>query len=179
MDEFWAVVWGASIALIASVVGGLLTSVVGPWLSRRADKADREQQAAAVARESVRAALQDISIGMNSALFAMGRDDQEALKVAQYAVNRAQITLRMWTSHEERDVELAVYSVMGTEEVNDAVLAVSAWEDVAARWFRGVLHPKNFMNEFEESLERRAPLAEQWRAEQRARDAGPTPGLGQ
>jgi len=171
MDDFWAVVWGASIALFASVIGGLLTSVVGPWLSRRAAKADRDEQAVAVAREAVRSAVQDVAIGMNNWLFAMGRGDQDGKKLAQHAVNEAQVALRMWTTHEERSLETSVYTVMGNSEVNEALVAVAAWEDQTARWFRGVLDADDFMSEFEEAIERNTPLAAKWRAAEEANAA--------
>lgn len=168
MDDFWGVIWGATIALVASVVGGLLTSVVGPWLTRRADQADRKQQAAALTRETVRGALRDISIGMNNRINALGAGDEEAGNLAMQAVTEAQITLRLWTTHEEVDIETLVHSVLATGDVNEALIRVATWEEQTALWFRGVLEAKDFESSYDAALEKRAPLAERWRAEQAA-----------
>lgn len=178
MDDFWGVIWGAGIALFASVIGGLLTAVVGPWLARRAARAEENRRSAAASRAQVRTALSAVAIGMNHWLFAREAGDQDGVKKARYEVAEAQIALRMWTSTDEKDVDGLIYGVMGSGEFNDSLLRVTAWEHATSRWFRGDLDASGVGKAYEENLETGAPLAAKWREEDARVEAATSPTTG-
>jgi hypothetical protein len=144
MDDSWAILWGAGIALFSSVLGGALTSLIGPWLARRADEKVRLAQASDASREVVRGALRDLAIGLQQWLDGKLKLDQELISRGELAVVEAQATLRLWTSHEEREVESTVTAVLGAPDVGQAVLRVAAWETCAALWFRDQLDSEEF-----------------------------------
>lgn len=137
MDDSWAILWGAGIALFSSILGGVLTSLVGPWMTRRADERVRLAQTSDASREVVRGALRDVGIGLHQWIDGKLKGDPELTSLGESAVVEAQATLRLWTSHEEREVESTVTTVLGAPDTGGAILRVAAWETCAAFWFRG------------------------------------------
>lgn len=165
MDGVAGVLWGAVIALVASVLGGLLTAVVGPWLGRRAEHRARERQAAteaAAERERVlRDVIQRISEGLRLWAEAWGRSQRAARDQARHEVRDANLVLRLWTSDVERSVGMCVVDVLEADHPFDAVNRYSAWDDAALQWFRGTLPVEDFGRVYRELIAKQADWAEE------------------
>lgn len=172
MDDSWAVLYGAGVALVASILGGVLA---GPWLTRRADERVRVHQASDAAREVVRGALRDIAIGLHHWLGGKTQGDAKRAAKGEQVVVEAQTTFRLWTSHEEREIESSVYGVLAAEDAPGAVVLLGTWEACAALWFRGELDATKLGREFREGVERNAAKAEAWRTEINERSENQAP----
>jgi len=161
MDDFWAVVWGASIALIASIVGGLLTAVVGPALSRRAEAVTRREQRRTVADDEKRRVLRETVHDLDQALRlwveAIGTSRQTDANEHRLEARKALVTLNLWITEEERAVADTALHVLTNREKWDAVLWYSAWSDTAASWFRGTTEPRDFQKQYEHYADESRP----------------------
>lgn len=157
MDDFWGVVWGASIALVASVTGGALTAVVGPWLARTADERSRRDERALVAAEEkrrvVRESIHVISEGLRKRAEALSLDSPNVVQKQRLEVRAELIRLRLWTSEDERQVAETVVDALATNDVFDAVAAFGAWDRCAVAWFRGALAGADFEDAFDADIE--------------------------
>jgi len=148
MDDFWGVVWGASIALVASVIGGFMTSVLGPLLSRRADQRAQLVDAETERRERIRQAIQDASVCLRRAVFAWDKNDKDARDRHLEDADVISITLRLSTTHAERLVEQNLTVVMAESTRNELLIGAAAWEVAASDWFRGVVENGDFQEAF-------------------------------
>lgn len=171
MDDFWAVVWGASIALVASVIGGFMTSVLGPWLARRADEKQSEGAQIAEKREVLRQALWDAMIAVR-AYATHPWEDQDQQLANMDALDVPLLRIRLWTDHDERAVADSLQEVAAQTEQDEALNLAPAWEEVAVRWFRGELRSEHFAAEFK----RVGDVRRTWRnAEKLNGESTPTP----
>lgn len=163
MDDVSGVLWGALIALVASVLGGLLTAVVGPWLARRAEHRAREKQAAAeraAERERVlRDSIQRVSEGLRLWCEAWGQGKTEDQRMARRSVREANLTLRLWTSEEEKSVGACVVHALRAENEFDAAVRYGAWDDAVLQWFRGALPVEDFGRTYRELIANQADWA--------------------
>jgi hypothetical protein len=154
MDDFWAVIWGASIALVASVIGGFMTSVIGPWVARRADAKAAKLAAADARRDVLRQAIWDASIALRAYAVAPQNDLARIIETMD-EVELHMVKIRLWTTHEERAVADCLMRVLAVTD-RSVVIAISpAWEEVAARWFRRDVNNESFTAEFERVGEER------------------------
>jgi hypothetical protein len=164
MEEFSGVLWGALIALVASVLGGLLTAVVGPWLARRSELRTRAAQKAAEAaaeRETVlKDAIKRISEGLRLWAEAWGRSNTPEKEEHRREVREANLTLRLWTTDAERAVGMCVVNVLEAKHPYDAVNRYSAWDDAALQWFRGTLSADQFGQAYQRLVAAQAEEAE-------------------
>jgi hypothetical protein len=167
MDDFWGVVWGASIALIASIVGGLLTAVVGPALSRRAEVAARKEERRTVADDEKRRVLRETIHALDQALRlwveAVGSGRQKDADARRLDAREALVTLRLWTTEEEAAVADTAVSVLMNRDKWEALLCYSAWSQTAAAWFRGTTPPEAFKEEYKRSVAATRPVVDEVR----------------
>ncbi|MBF4578933.1 hypothetical protein [Frigoribacterium sp. VKM Ac-2530] len=148
MDDFWAVVWGATIALFASVIGGFMTSVLGPLLARRADERARAKAIAEERRAVLRQAIWDASIALRN--YAVTPDSQAAEKYeAMNTVETHMVKIRLWTTHEEGAVADTLGIVMSKDEHAEVMAYAPVWEKAAAQWFRGQIADADFKERFD------------------------------
>lgn len=165
--ELAGVIWGAGIALLASIAGGLLTSVVGPALSRRAEQqaSDRARTRAAddERRSQQRAAIHAVNEGLRLWVEAWGQKKQAEKLAARLDVRRHLVTLRLWTSHEEAIVGELAMQVLTAPTAWDGVNRYGAWDDCVVRWFRGVLAPQDFAAAYVRGVEEAEADQEQQR----------------
>lgn len=158
VDDFWGVIWGASIALVASIVGGALTALAGPALARKAEAKERLRVSEAERREVVRQAIQDASLAMRRASIAWIADQDAATVALTEEIDVISISLRLRTTQDEAVVERSL-GFASIQDTHEAFIAHSvAWERVAALWFRGTVTNEDFedaLTEEREHLERR------------------------
>ena len=144
MDEFWGVVWGASIALVASVVGGALTALVGPALARRAEASSKEVASEQERWETIRQAIQDASVLMRRASMAWEMGEKRKAEMILEEVDVVAITLRLRTTHEERSIARALSHASAEEDARSLIIHSVAWERAAADWYRGAVSTEDF-----------------------------------
>lgn len=168
MDDAWAVVWGAGIALVASVIGGFMSSVVGPLVSHRADQRIRDRSAADDRRAVLQRAILDASVALRAYWFARSLGDDKLTIEKMDVAERHMLTIKLWTTEEESAVGESLMRVLAVGDVDTIAAAAHAWEDVAARWFRGSVSNEAFVSEFErvgdDRIEFMKELAEEKRA---------------
>jgi len=156
MDDFWGVVWGASIALVASVIGGALTAVVGPWLARKADVRSRRNERDLVAADEKRRVLREaiyvISEGLRKRAEALGGGEMGVAQEHRLDVRSELIKLRLWTSEDEPYVAESVVDALSADDAWDAVAAYGAWDRCAVSWFRGALAGPDFKAAFDADI---------------------------
>jgi len=159
MGDVSGVLWGALIALLASVTGGVLTAVVGPALSRRAEERVRAEveaaQAAAERQRVLRQAIHDVSEGLRAWVEAWGSQRLDDRRRARESVRTASLQLRLWTTREERVVQ-TVTDVLTARDPYDAAARFGAWDTAAVDWFRGALPTERFAELYQATVDGQA-----------------------
>lgn len=150
MDDGWAVVFGAAIALIASVVGGVMSTVIGPFLSRRADANERKRVALEERRSVLQTTISDASLSLRAYALARRKGDPQESRETREEVANHMIRLRLWTTQEEKEVADRLMHALSLEDAEQAYAAAWAWERLAARWFRRALTDEDFADTYEQ-----------------------------
>lgn len=157
MDYVSGVLWGALIALVASVTGGVLTALVGPALARQADRRARAEAAAveaAATREKVlRESIHDIAEGLRKWVEAWGHQHWGDKAEARESVRAATLQLRLWTTIGERIVGASVTEVLTAPDAIEATARFGAWDTAAVDWFRGGIRVEEFQSMYQQALE--------------------------
>lgn len=149
MDDGWAVVFGAAIALMASVVGGVMSTVIGPFLSRRADANERKRVALEERRGVLQTTISDASLSLRAYALARVKGDQKESDQTKEEVVNHMIRLRLWTTQEEKEVADRLMHALSLEDAEETYAAAWAWERLAARWFRQALTDDDFADTYE------------------------------
>jgi hypothetical protein len=150
MDDGWAVVFGAAIALIASVVGGVMSTVIGPFLSRRADANERRRVASEERRGVLQTTISDASLSLRAYALARRTGDPKESRQTREEVVGHMIRLRLWTTQAEKEVADRLMHALSLEDAEQAYAAAWAWERLAARWFRRALADEDFADTYEQ-----------------------------
>lgn len=146
--------WGAGIALVASLLGGALTTIVGPWLARGAEEGLRKKRVAEDERNVVREAIRDATLAQHEWLDGYLRRDRVLREKGKAQVIVASTTISLWTSFDERWIELTLLDSIAGTSPGDAAVRIGAWQATASAWFRGVLASGNFQADYQEGLKR-------------------------
>jgi hypothetical protein len=162
---------GAAIALVASVVGGFMSSVIGPLLSRRAETKDRELAASTERWSVIQATILEASLGLRAYSVARHLNRVEDITRVMHEVENHMIRLRLWTSDDEKDVADRLMHVLSIDDIAETSAAAWAWERVAARWFRKTVSDADFAGEYDKARADRLAFEKALRGE-RAEETG-------
>ncbi|GAB3605325.1 hypothetical protein GCM10027413_07340 [Conyzicola nivalis] len=142
--------FGAAIGFGASVLGALLTSIIGPVVARWQE---RRTVGYETTREVQRESIIEITHLNNKWIEAWRTGDEVEIDKASNAIRTANVRLRMWVNGDARSVAGLVYVVLSAESFSEAVALGHSWDEIAMEWYRGAIPGRRLETAFEEQVE--------------------------
>lgn len=162
MDSGWAVVIGATVAFIGSIIG----SVFGPRWAANQDRQARREEAR---RDAIRDALLEISTGFNAMRNhrLTGGASPSAFAQTMQGIGRLGLNLQ---SSEAQIEQIALSNLQIIQRGDEAQMAAAlgAWQQIAHRWYRGEIPEGRLPEQAQAELDKTHAEAEALYAQRRA-----------
>ena len=141
---------GAAIGFGASVLGALLTSIIGPVVARWQERRTVGHE---TTREVQRESIIEITHLNLKWIEAWRTGDAVEIDKASNAIRTANVRLRMWVNGDARSVAGLVYKMLSAKSFSEAVAFGHSWDEIAMEWYRGAIPDRKIETAYEETVE--------------------------